>query len=146
MVEKTCELVERAKTIPDPRRQCQNLKHRLEDILVLGFCGVLAGCDDFVEIAAWANQNNTFFRTFLELPNGIPSHDTFNRVFTLVPTTTLQEVLLPWLLQRRGLPGIGFTLMAKPCVTHATTGKDWRPCTWSVPGRARRASRWAKWL
>ncbi|HVI80686.1 MAG TPA: ISAs1 family transposase [Candidatus Acidoferrum sp.] len=105
MVEKTCELVERAKTIPDPRRQCQNLKHRLEDILVLGFCGVLAGCDDFVEIAAWANQNNTFFRTFLELPNGIPSHDTFNRVFTLVPTTTLQEVLLPWLLQRRGLPG-----------------------------------------
>jgi hypothetical protein len=105
MVEKTCELVERAKSIPDPRRQCQNLKHRLEDILVLGFCGVLAGCDDFVEIAEWANQNNTFFRTFLELPNGIPSHDTFNRVFTLVPTATLQEVLLPWLLQRRGLPG-----------------------------------------
>jgi len=105
MVEKTCELVERAKTIPDPRRQCQNLKHRLEDILVLGFCGVLAGCDDFVEIADWANQHNTFFRTFLELPNGIPSHDTFNRVFTLVPTPTLQEVLLPWLLQRRGLPG-----------------------------------------
>src|SRR4051812_6136350 len=33
-------------------------------------------------------------------------------------------------------PGIGFTLMAKPCVTHATIGKDWRPCTWSVPGRA----------
>src|SRR3954453_5166107 len=105
MVEKTCELVERAKTIPDPRRQCQNLKHRLEDILVLGFCGVLAGCDDFVEIAAWANQNNTFFRTFLELPNGIPSHDTFNRVFTLVKPGTLQGVLLPWLLQRRGLPG-----------------------------------------
>lgn len=105
MVEKTCDLVERAKTIPDPRRQCRNLKHRLEDILVLGFCGVLAGCDDFVEIADWAKQNNTFFRTFLELPNGIPSHDTLNRVFTLVPTTTLQDVLLPWLLQRRGLPG-----------------------------------------
>jgi predicted transposase YbfD/YdcC len=105
MVEKTCELVEQVKTIPDPRRQCQNLKHRLEDILVLGFCGVLAGCDDFVEIAEWAKQNNMFLRTFLELPNGIPSHDTFNRVFTLVPTTTLQEVLLPWLLQRRGLPG-----------------------------------------
>jgi predicted transposase YbfD/YdcC len=105
MVEKTCELVERVKAIPDPRRQCRNLKHRLEDILVLGFCGVLAGCDDFVEIAEWASQNRAFFRTFLGLANGIPSHDTFNRVFTLVPTATLQEVLLPWLLQRRGLPG-----------------------------------------
>jgi predicted transposase YbfD/YdcC len=105
MVEMTCDLVERAKTIPDPRRQCKNLKHRLEDILVLGFCGVLGGCDDFVEIATWTKHNETFFRTFLELPNGIPSHDTFNRVFTLVKATTLQEVLLPWLLRRRGLPG-----------------------------------------
>jgi hypothetical protein len=51
MVVMACELVDRAKTIPDPRRQCRNLKHRLEDIIVLGFCGVLAGCDDFVEIA-----------------------------------------------------------------------------------------------
>jgi predicted transposase YbfD/YdcC len=105
MLEKTCELVERVKSIPDPRRQCQNLKHRLEDIIVLGFCGVLAGCDDFVEIADWARENHAFFRTFLELPNGIPSHDTFNRVFSLVKPTTLQDVLLPWLLQRRGLPG-----------------------------------------
>jgi predicted transposase YbfD/YdcC len=104
MVEKTCELVARVKLIPDPRRQCLNLKHRLEDILVLGFCGVLAGCDDFVELAEWAQLNSTFFSTFLELPNGIPSHDTFNRVFALVKTTTLQDVLLPWLLQRRGLP------------------------------------------
>jgi predicted transposase YbfD/YdcC len=105
MVVMACELVDRAKTIPDPRRQCRNLKHRLEDIIVLGFCGVLAGCDDFVEIADWAQQNVVFFRTFLELPHGIPSHDTFNRVFTLVKPAALQEVLLPWLLQRRGLPG-----------------------------------------
>jgi predicted transposase YbfD/YdcC len=100
-----CELVERVKTIPDHRRPCQNLKHRLEDILVLGFCGVLAGCDDFVEIADWAHQNVPFFRTFLELPYGIPSHDTFNRTFATVKPALLQEVLLPWLLERRGLPG-----------------------------------------
>lgn len=105
MVRMACELVDRAKTIADPRRQCANLKHRLEDIVVLGFCGVLAGCDDFVEIATWANLNSAFFRTFLELPHGIPSHDTFNRVFTVLKTTALQEVLLPWLVQRRGLPG-----------------------------------------
>src|SRR3954452_10854091 len=105
MVVMTCELVDRAKAIPDPRRQCRNLKHRLEDILVLGFCGVLAGGDDFAEIADWANQNVAFFGTFLELPHGIPSHDTFNRVFATVKPAALQQVLLPWLLQRRGLPG-----------------------------------------
>jgi predicted transposase YbfD/YdcC len=105
MVTQTCDLVERLKTIPDHRRQCQNLKHRLEDILVLGFCGTLAGCDDFVEIADWAADNAHFFATFLELPNGIPSHDTFNRTFATVKTATLQAVLLPWLLERRGLPG-----------------------------------------
>ena len=104
MVRKTCALVERVKTIADPRRQCRNLKHRLEDILVLGFCAVLAGCDDFVEIADWARQHLALFRTFLELPHGIPSHDTFNRTFALVKAATLQEVLLPWLLERRGLP------------------------------------------
>jgi predicted transposase YbfD/YdcC len=105
MVARTCELVERVKGIADFRRQCRNTKHMLADILVLGFCGVLAGCDDFVEIAAFAKSNQDFFRTFLELPNGIPSHDTFTRVFSLVKPALLQEVLLPWLLQRRGLPG-----------------------------------------
>jgi DDE_Tnp_1-associated len=50
----TCALVERLQTIPDPRRQCENLKHRLVDIIILGFCGVLAGCEDFGEIAEWA--------------------------------------------------------------------------------------------
>jgi predicted transposase YbfD/YdcC len=105
MVVMACELVERVKTISDQRRQNRNLKHRLEDILVLGFCGVLAGCDDFVEIAAWATENVAFFGTFLELPHGIPSHDTFNRIFATLQPTALQEVLLPWLLERRGLPG-----------------------------------------
>src|SRR5580658_5638095 len=105
MVTTSCDLVERLKTIPDHRRQCLNLKHHLADILVLGFCGTLAGCDDFVEIADWATDNAAFFGTFLELPNGIPSHDTFNRTFTTVKTATLQAVLLPWLLERRGLPG-----------------------------------------
>jgi predicted transposase YbfD/YdcC len=105
MAEKTCALVEQLKALPDPRRQCRNLKHLLEDILILGFCGALAGCDDFVEVAAWAGLHEDFFRTFLELPEGIPSHDTLTRVFAMVRADTLQAVLLPWLHQRRGGPG-----------------------------------------
>jgi predicted transposase YbfD/YdcC len=101
----TCALVERLETIVDPRRQSENLKHPLVDIIILGFCGVLAGCDDFVEIAEWAKVHEGFFGSFLELPHGIPAHDTFTRVFAMLKPITLQEVLLPWLLERRGVPG-----------------------------------------
>jgi predicted transposase YbfD/YdcC len=101
----TCALVERLETISDPRRHGENLKHRLVDLIVLGFCGVLAGCDDFVEIAEWGKLHEGFFRPFLELPHGIPAHDTFTRVFAMLQPTALQEVVLPWLLERRGLPG-----------------------------------------
>lgn len=105
MTTMTCALVERLQTIPDARRQGENLKHPLVDLIVLGFCGVLAGCDDFVEITEWAKVNEEFFRPFLELPHGIPAHDTFTRVFAMLKPAALQEVLLPWLLERRGLPG-----------------------------------------
>ena len=94
MPTKTCALVERLQTIADPRRQGENLKHPLVDIIILGFCGVLAGCEDFVEIAEWAKEHEAVFSTFLELPHGSPSHDTFNRVFAMLHASTLQAVLL----------------------------------------------------
>ena len=105
MPTKTCALIERLQTIADPRRQGANLKHPLVDVIMLGFCGVLAGCEDFVEMAEWAKEHAGVLGTVLELPHGIPSHDTVNRVFALLQPATLQEVLLPWLLERRELPG-----------------------------------------
>src|SRR4029453_16309310 len=105
MPTKPCALVERLQTRADPRRQGENLQHPLVDLIIVGFCGVLAGCEDFVELAEWAKGNEEFFRTFLELPHGIASHDRFNRGFAMLKPTTLQEVLVPWLLERRGLPG-----------------------------------------
>ena len=101
----TCALVEQLQALADPRRPCANLKHSLVDIILLGFCGVLGGCEDFVEIAEWGKVHEETLRTFLELPNGIPAHDTFNRVFAMLKPSPLQEVLVPWLLERRGLPG-----------------------------------------
>ncbi len=90
-------LVEALATVPDPRRQCQNLKHRLVDVLVMGFCGVLCGSDDFVELEEFAHAKEDFFRRFLELPHGIPSHDTFRRVFQAVSPQALQPCLIHWL-------------------------------------------------
>jgi predicted transposase YbfD/YdcC len=90
-------LVEALAAVPDPRRQCRNLRHRLVDVLVLGFCAVLCGCDDFVEIAEFARAKEDFFRRFLELPHGIPSHDTFRRVFQAVQPLALPQCLIAWL-------------------------------------------------
>jgi predicted transposase YbfD/YdcC len=90
-------LVEAVQAVPDPRRQCKNLRHRLVDVLILGFSGVLGGCDDFVEIEAFARSKEDLFRRFLELPHGIPSHDTFRRVFQAVCPLALQRCLIDWL-------------------------------------------------
>lgn len=90
-------LVEALEAVPDPRRQCKNLRHPLVDVLVLAFCGVLCGCDDFVEVEEFGRSKADFFRRFLELPHGIPSHDTFRRVFQAVCPQALQRCLIQWL-------------------------------------------------
>lgn len=96
-VKEQSQLVAALAAVPDPRRQCQNLRHPLVDVLVLGFCGVLCGCDDFVEIEAFGRSKADFFGRFLELPHGIPSHDTFRRVFQAVCPQALQRCLIQWL-------------------------------------------------
>ena len=90
-------LVAALAAVPDPRRQCKNLRHPLVDLLVVGFCGVLCGCDDFVELETFGRKKADFFRRFLELPEGIPSHDTFRRVFQAVCPQALQRCLIQWL-------------------------------------------------
>jgi hypothetical protein len=90
-------LVEAVQAVPDPRRQGKNLRHRLVDVLIRGFAGVLGGCDDFVEIEEFARSKEDLFRRFLELPHGIPSHDTFRRVFQAVCPLALQRCLIAWL-------------------------------------------------
>ncbi len=95
--QETSSLVEALAAVPDPRRQCKNLRHGLADILVMGFCAVLSGAEDFVEMEEFARSKEAFFRRFLDLPNGIPSHDTFRRVFQAVGPQALQGCLIGWL-------------------------------------------------
>jgi len=90
-------LAEALAAVPDPRRRCQNLRHALVDVLAIGFCGVLCGCDDFVELEEFGRAKEALFRRFLGLENGIPSHDTFRRVFQAVCPLALQQALIAWL-------------------------------------------------
>ena len=82
--------------LPDPRRDTQNKKHLLIDILVIALCGTIAGCQSAVELEAYGRSKETWLRTFLELPNGIPSHDTFSRVFQLLDPRKFHDCFIQW--------------------------------------------------
>lgn len=78
--------------LPDPREQGRCL-HKLEDILFIAFCTLLSNGEDYEDMVEFGNQREGWLRTILELPNGIPSHDTFNRVFKLLSPAHLQKLL-----------------------------------------------------
>ena len=82
--------------VHDPRIDRMK-RHNLIDILVMAVCGVLSGFDDMTDIADYAEEKQEWFSTFLELPNGVPSHDTFSRVFALIDPESFQQAFLEWL-------------------------------------------------
>src|SRR5947209_1232705 len=79
----------------DPRVRGRT-KHLLVDLLVLALCGVIANCDDWPDIALFARQREAWFKRFLKLPGGIPSHDTFERVFAALNPHALEACCLAW--------------------------------------------------
>lgn len=81
--------------VPDFRITRSKL-HRLSDILMLSLCAVLSGAQDFEEIAEYGRQKEGFLRGFLSLPNGIPSHDTINRVFNRLDKEKFADCLHTW--------------------------------------------------
>jgi hypothetical protein len=70
--------------------------HILSEILVSSLCAVISGADDFEEIAEYGRQKEGFLSGFLSLPGGIPSHDTFNRVFRLMDHKLFEACLKKW--------------------------------------------------
>jgi predicted transposase YbfD/YdcC len=80
----------------DPR-VAGRTRHRLLDIIVLALCGVIANCDDWPDIALFAQQREAWFRRFLALPGGIPSHDTFERVFAALDPQVFERCCAAWL-------------------------------------------------
>ena len=82
-------------TLTDPRAE-QGKEHRLVDILTITLCAVICGADDWVAVATFGEMKEPWLRTFLALPNGIPSHDTFGRVFRLLDPDELRRCFLEW--------------------------------------------------
>src|SRR5216684_5595457 len=81
--------------VEDPRMERTKL-HRLRDIIIVAICGVICGAEGWVEIEEFGKAKEAFFREWLDLPNGIPSHDTFGRVFALIDPKQFEASFVQW--------------------------------------------------
>jgi len=87
-------LISSLSNVKEPR--ADNKRHKLLDILMIAVCATIAYADGWNEIEEFGNIHKDWFETFLDLPNGIPAHDTFERVFSLIDPKTLNESLTNW--------------------------------------------------
>jgi predicted transposase YbfD/YdcC len=82
--------------LKDPRREAKNKLHKLSDILMIVLCAVLSGIEDWVGMEEFAEEKEAWLREFLELPNGIPSHDTLSDVLGRIDPQAFQGAFLHW--------------------------------------------------
>jgi predicted transposase YbfD/YdcC len=94
--QKVTSLPEHFSRVADPRVD-RTKQHLLIDILVMAICAVICGADDWVAVAAFGRAKQEWFKTFLRLPNGIPSHDTFGRVFARLDPQQFQQAFMAWI-------------------------------------------------
>ena len=83
--------------VQDPRRQHPMTHHSLEAILLITILGTICGAQNWVEIEQWGAARQAWLSEFLELPYGIPSHDTFGRVFALLDPERLHQAFVTWM-------------------------------------------------
>ena len=88
-------LVDHFEGIEDPRIDRRKL-HNLQEIIVIAICASVADCNGFEEIAMFAESHEEWFRKFLKLENGIPSHDTFERVFARINPKQFRSSFASW--------------------------------------------------
>jgi predicted transposase YbfD/YdcC len=119
--------------LKDPRRAHRRL-HRLQDIIVIALCAVIAGAQDWQEIETFGRKRRDWLKRFLDLPNGIPSHDTFERVFDRLQPQAFQACFREW------VRAVGETLRIKHV---AIDGKTLRGSGSAQLGPLHLVSAWA---
>ena len=91
--------------LKDPRVVGRS-RHLLLDIIVMAICAVIGNCDDWPDIEMFARKREFWFKRFLRLPDGVPSHDTFERVFARLNPRTFARCCLDWLRAASELVGV----------------------------------------
>jgi len=92
---KTGTILDHFKDIPDPRINRRKL-HSLLDIIVISVCAIICGAKGFKEIELFGKERIQWLKQFLELKNGIPSHDTFGRVFAMLNPKVFEKQFMAW--------------------------------------------------
>jgi predicted transposase YbfD/YdcC len=80
--------------IEDPRKY--NIQHELVDIITIAICAIICGAENWVDVEQYGKSKYDWLRQFIRLPNGIPSHDTFGRVFSLLDPEQFNEAFTCW--------------------------------------------------
>jgi len=83
--------------VKDSRKE-RTKDHKLIDIITIAICGVICGAEGWTDIELFGKSKLTWLKTFLELPNGIPSHDTFGRVFSMIAAAEFQQAFYDWVV------------------------------------------------
>ena len=83
--------------LTDPRRNDSRTRHKLMDILVIAICAIICGADNWVAVESFGHAKYNWLSRFLQLPHGIPSHDTFSRVFGLIDSTQFEHCFINWI-------------------------------------------------
>lgn len=91
--------------LPDPRHETRNKRHKLHDSLLIVLCAVLSGVEDWVGMEAFAEEKEAWLRGFLDLPNGIPSHDTLSDVLGRIDPVAFRVAFTAW--ATAALPELG---------------------------------------
>jgi hypothetical protein len=88
-------LLDHFSEVEDPRDD--NRRHLLVDIIVIAVCAAICGADTWADVELFGQAKEKWFRGFLKLPHGIPSHDTFGRVFALIDPEQFQRCFQEWI-------------------------------------------------
>ena len=112
--------------LTEPRES--NKRHKLIDVITIALCAVICGADTWEEIEEFGHAKAGWFETFLELPHGIPAHDTFARIFASMDPKEFQQAFLRWVESIQSVMKGIIALTVKRCA--APTRRTNPPFTW----------------
>jgi predicted transposase YbfD/YdcC len=104
--------------LADPRR-AHLRRHDLMDVIVLTLCAVICGCETWEDVALWGRSKADWLKPYLRLPNGIPSHDTFNRVFRLLDPGPFDAAVRAWVADLQRFAGLTTIAIDGKAIRHS---------------------------